>query len=135
MSKAVKYDTLFSNVFLRYGKPVKFPYKTHVLLKLLHTNTLPRSALGRVLRFWTTPNRKRFCSCGDNTVNLSHHLLFKCRKTQDKVLRYLSALRNPALVPLFSPCDLVSFAREISRNDKTLKRFNLMLGQLDYPRF
>ena len=109
LSKAVKYDTHFSNVFLKDGELPVYPYKTHMFLTLLDTEALPRYSLSRVLRFWTTPERERSCSCGDHTTDISHHLLFNCRNTLDKVKSFASTLRDPDLIANFSSNNLDKF--------------------------
>ena len=112
-----------------------YPYKTHMFLTLLDTEAFPRYALSRVLRFWTTPKRERTCSCGDHTTDISHHLLFNCRNTLDKVKSFASTLKDPDLIANFSSNNLDKFLIKISSSVENLKCFNLMLGEFDYPRF
>ena len=118
--KAIHSNSLFSSVFLHSTQRSPFyPYKMHNFLISLNTTIFPRTALSTVLRFWLTPNRKRMCSCSNETSNLNSHLLFLCPKTRELMSTYLPTL-NPELGAIFSSNTLFKFLHCISRIEKLL---------------
>ena len=134
VANAIQSKSLFSSVFLCNRSLPVYPYKIHKFLIRLNTKVFPRIALAAVLRFWLTPNRRRICSCSAEISNLANHLLFSCPKTRMIMATYLSTL-HPGLKACLLPHTLIQFLSCISRDEKLLEDFNLIIGMFDYPLF
>ena len=107
-------------------------YKPHELMCSLKTIHLPRSAASRALRFWTTPIRKRTCTCGPTTEDLPRHLFFTCSKSAERVRKFKNM---NDLGDLFLPGTLNTFLRSLIGDKILLRNFHEMLSDLDFPRF
>ena len=126
--------TPFEIVYLQCHSPPTVPFKVQYLINALDPNTLSRSALSSVLRFWTTPARLRMCSCGKETSDLVNHLLLECRLTRDLIFCYIPTLPC-TLAKLLKPGILNQFFLEIAKSKVLLENFNEMIGQFDIPRY
>ena len=123
-----------SKIFLSSINPkfVKLYYKPNRILYALKSSNLPRSVASRVLRFWTTPIRRRTCTCGQSTENLPRHLFFTCTKSKERVRQF--TIKND-LGEFFLPGLLHTFLRSLLGEKALLRNFHEMLSDLDFPRF